>query len=175
MDDWESSDESDDAGVGSSECVADVGSSEFVAAAGRSTPHESSQGHSSVLHAPRMTSTPSVSPTVSRDDLSVYSGSQERSPIANVPRPPIYFKDTMSDQGMSSYDLYQLSRSAAASSSKVSSDTQVRGSSMEDKNYVRKEGRTASMQRLDGLMLQHIEAERGTLSRIAKTVKDAHS
>ena len=81
----------------------------------------------------------------------------------------------MGDQGLSSYDLYQLSRSAAASSSKVSSDTQARGGSMEDKNYVRKEGRTASMQRLDGLMLQHIEAERGTMSRIAKTVKDAHS
>jgi hypothetical protein len=29
------------------------------------------------------------------------------------------------------------------------------------------------MQRLDGLVLQHMEAERGTLSRIAKTVKDA--
>lgn len=166
MDDWETSDESD----------VEVESTEFTAAAGRSTPHGSSQGHSSVLHAPRMTSTPSVSPAVSRDDLSVNSGSQERSPVANVPRPPIYFKDTMGEQGLSSYDLYQLSRSAAASSSsRVSSDTQVRGGSVEDKNYVRKEGRTASMQRLDGLMLQHIEAERGTLSRIAKTVKDAHS
>jgi len=171
MGDWESSDESD-VDMESP----DVESPEFAAAAGRSTSHESSQGHSSVLHAPRMTSTPSVSPAVSRDDLSAHSGSQERSPVSNVPRPPIYFKDTMSDQGPSSYDLYQLSRSAAAStSSRVSSDTQVRGSSMEDNNYVRKEGRTASMQRLDGQMLQHIEAERGTLSRIARTVKDAHS
>src|SRR5712675_548169 len=33
----------------------------------------------------------------------------------------------------------------------------------------------ATMQRLDGLVLQHIEAERGTLSRIAKTVKDSKS
>ena len=165
MDDWESSDESEE----------DEENTEFTAAAAHSTSHGSSQDHSSVLHAPRMTSTPSVSPAVSRDDLSVNSGSQERSPIVNVPPPPIYFKDTMGDQGLSSYDLYQLSRSAAASSSKVSSDTQARGGSMEDKNYVRKEGRTASMQRLDGLMLQHIEAERGTMSRIAKTVKDAHS
>ena len=165
MDDWETSDESDE----------DADSSEFPVAAG-STAHGSSQGHSSVLHAPRMTSTPSISPAVSRDDLSVQSGSQERSPVGNVPRPPIYFKDTMGDQGLSSYDLYQLSRSAAASSSsRISSDTQVRGSSVEDRNYARKEGWTASMQRLDGLMLQHIEAERGTLSRIAKTVKDAHS
>jgi hypothetical protein len=174
MGDWETSDESD-VDVDEDE-DADVGSTEFTTAAGRSTPHGSSQGHSSVLHAPRMTSTPSVSPAVSRDDLSVNSGSQERSPIVNVPRPPIYFKDTMGDQGLSSYDLYQLSRSAAASSSsRVSEDTQARGGSVEDKNYVRKEGRTASMQRLDGLMLQHIEAERGTMSRIAKTVKDAHS
>ncbi len=165
MDDWETSDESD----------VDVESPGFTAATGRSTPHGSSQGHSSVLHAPRMTSTPSVSPAVSRDDLSVNSGSQEREPVANVPRPPIYFKDTKGDQGLSSYDLYRQSRSAAApSSSRASSDTQVRGGSVEDKNYARKEGRTASMQRLDGLMLQHIEAERGTLSRIAKTVKDAH-
>ena len=166
MDDWETSDESD----------VDVETSEFAGAPARSTSQESSQGHSSVLHASRMTSTPSVSPAVSRDNLSVHSGSQERSAVSNVPRPPIYFKDTMGDQGLSSYDLYQLSRSAAAStSSRVSSETQVRGSSMEDHNYVRKDGRTASMQRLDGLMLQHIEAERGTLSRIARTVKDAHS
>ena len=166
MDDWETSDESD----------VDVETSEFAGAPARSTSQESSQGHSSVLHASRMTSTPSVSPAVSRDNLSVHSGSQERSAVSNVPRPPIYFKDTMGDQGLSSYDLYQLSRSAAVStSSRVSSETQVRGSSMEDHNYVRKDGRTASMQRLDGLMLQHIEAERGTLSRIARTVKDAHS
>lgn len=161
MDDWESSEESD----------GDVESAEFAPAAERSTPHGSSQGHSSVLHAPRMNSSPTVSPAVSRDDLSVHSGSQERSPVSNVPRPPIYFKDTMGDQGLSSYDLYQLSRSAAASSS----ETQLQGGSVEDKNYTRREGRTASMQRLDGLMLQHIEAERGTMSRIAKTVKDAHS
>ena len=159
MDEWETSDESD----------VEVERSEFAPAAGRSTPHGSSQGHSSVSHASRMTSTPSVtvSPAVSRDDLSAHSGSQERSAVSNVPRPAIYFKDTMGDQGLSSYDLYQLSRSAAASSS----DTQLRGGS-EDK---RREGRTASMQRLDGLVLQHIEAERGTMSRIAKTVKDAHS
>ncbi|KAH9178140.1 hypothetical protein EDB89DRAFT_1929482 [Lactarius sanguifluus] len=166
MDEWETSDESD----------ADVDSPRFAAAGGRPSPPGSSQGHSSVLHAPRMTSTPSVSPAVSRDDLSVNSGSQEREPVAHVPRPPIYFKDSNRDQGLSNYDLYRPSRSAAApSSSRASSDTQVRGGSVEDKGYARKEGRTASMQRLDGLMLQHIEAERGTMSRIAKTVKDAHS
>ncbi|KAH9063881.1 hypothetical protein EDB87DRAFT_1829625 [Lactarius vividus] len=166
MDEWETSDESD----------VDVESPGFTAAGGRPTPPESSQGHSSVLHAPRMTSTPSVSPAMSRDDLSVNSGSQERSPVGHVPRPPIYFKESSRDQGLSNYDLYRPSRSAAApSSSRASSDTQVRGGSVEDKGYARKEGRTASMQRLDGLMLQHIEAERGTMSRIAKTVKDAHS
>lgn len=100
---------------------------------------------------------------------SAQSGSLERLPIGNVPRPPIYFKDTQGDHALSSHDLYQLSRSAAASTSRVSSETQARG---EEK---KREGRTASMQRLDGLVLQHIEAERGTLSRIAKTAKDSKS
>ena len=163
-DDWESSDESDE----------DAGDSEYVEAAGRATPYGSSQSHSSVSLASRMTSTQSVPATVSREDISMHSahsGSLERLPVANVPRPPIYFKDTQGDHALSSHDLYQLSRSAAAatSTSRTSSETQARG---EEK---KREGRTASMQRLDGLVLQHIEAERGTLSRIAKTVKDSKS
>jgi hypothetical protein len=164
-DDWESSDESDE----------DAGDSEYVEAAGRDTPHGSSQGHSSVSLASGMSSTQSVSATTSREDISMHSahsGSMERLPVGNVPRPPIYFKDTQGDHALSSYDLYQLSRSAAASTSRVSSETQARGGTGEEK---KREGRTASMQRLDGLVLQHIEAERGTLSRIAKTVKDAQS
>jgi len=167
VDDWESSsDESDE----------DAGDLEYVDAAGRSIPHGSSQNHSSVSLeaslASRMTSTQSVSATTSREDISMHSaqsGSLERLPIGNVPRPPIYFKDTQGDHALSSHDLYQLSRSAAASTSRVSSETQARG---EEK---KREGRTASMQRLDGLVLQHIEAERGTLSRIAKTAKDSKS
>jgi len=166
MDDWESSDESD----------GDADDSAYVDAAGRSTPHGSSQGHSSVSHSLRMASAP-VSPAVSRDDLSAHtanSGSQERLPVVNVPRPPVYFKDTKGDQALSSYDLYQLSQSAAASSSsRESSETQARPGTSEDKSHTRREGRTPSMQRLDGLVLQHMEAERGTLSRIARTVKDA--
>ena len=162
-DDWESSDESDE----------DAGDSEYVEAVGRPTPHGSSQGHSSTSLVSRMASTEPVSATTSREDISMHSahsGSSERVPVANVPRPPIYFKDTKSDHALSSYDLLQLSRSAAASSSLAPSDTQGRGGTGEEK---KRDGRTASMQRLDGLVLQHIEAERGTLSRIAKTVKDA--
>jgi hypothetical protein len=164
-DDWgsSSSDESDE----------DAGDSEYVEAAGRSTPHGSSQGHSSASHASRMTSTQSVSAATSREDISMdsaHSGSQERVPVVNVPRPPIYFKDTKGDPALSTYDLYRPPRSAAASSHLAPSEAQVRGG--EEK---KREGRTASMQRLDGLVLQHIEAERGTLSRIAKTVKDANS
>ena len=154
---WESSDESDE----------DTGDSEYVEAAGRSTPLGSSQGHSSTSHISRMTSTQSVSAATSREDMSMHSahsGSPERLPVGNVPRPPIYFKDTKGD-------LYQFSRSAGASSSLAPPETQARGGTGEKK----REGRTASMQRLDGLVLQHIEAERGTLSRIAKTVKDAKS
>jgi hypothetical protein len=163
-DDWESSDESDE----------DAGDSEYVEAAGRATPYGSSQSHSSVSLASRMTSTQSVSATISREDISMHSansGSLERLPVANVPRPPIYFKDTQGDHALSSHDLYQLSRSAAAvaSTSRTSSEMQARE---EEK---KREGRTASMQRLDGLVLQHMEAERGTLSRIAKTVKDSKS
>ena len=165
MDDWESSDESDE----------DMENPVFAETTGRSTPHGSSQGHSSVFHAPRMPSTPSISPTPSRDDLSTRTSSQERHPVANVTHPPIYFKDSKSDHALSSYDLYRLSRAAGASSSRAPSDTQVRGGSGEDKAHTRREGRTPSMLRLDGLMLQHIEAERGTLSRIARTVKDANS
>lgn len=161
-DEWESSDESDE----------DAGDSEYVEADGRVTPYESSQSHSSASLASRMTSTQSVSATMSREDISMHSahsGSLERLPVGNVPRPPIYFKDTQGDHALSSHDLYQLSRSAVAvaSTSRASSETQARG---EEK---KREGRTASMQRLDGLVLQHIEAERGTLSRIAKTVKDS--
>jgi hypothetical protein len=162
-DEWESSDESDE----------DAGDSEYVEAVGRSTPHGSSQGHSSTSLVSRMASTQPVSATTSREDISMHSahsGSPERVPVANVPRPPIYFKDTKSDHALSSYDLYQLSRSAAASSSLAPSDIQGRGGTGEEK---KRDGRTASMQRLDGLVLQHMEAERGTLSRIAKTVKDA--
>ncbi|KAH9994790.1 hypothetical protein BJV77DRAFT_993107 [Russula vinacea] len=162
-DDWESSDESDE----------DAGDSEYVEAVGRPTPHGSSQGHSTTSLASRTASTQPVSATTSREDVSMHSahsGSSERVPVVNVPRPPIYFKDTKSDHALSSYDLLQLSRSAAASSSLAPSDTQGRGGTGEEK---KKDGRTASMQRLDGLVLQHIEAERGTLSRIAKTVKDA--
>lgn len=165
-DEWESSDESDeDAG----DC-----DSEYVEAAGRATPYGSSQSNSSVSLASRMTSAQSVPATTSREDISMHSahsGSLERLPVANVPRPPIYFKDTQGDFALSTQDLYQLSRStaAAASTSRTSSETQARG---EEK---KREGRTASMQRLDGLVLQHIEAERGTLSRIAKTVKDSKS
>ena len=162
-DEWESSDESDE----------EAGDSEYVEAAGRATPYGSSQSHSSVSLASRMTSTQSVPATMSREDISMHSahsGSLERLPVGNVPRPPIYFKDTQGDHALSSHDLYQLSRSAAAAStSRTSSETQARG---EEK---KREGRTASMQRLDGLVLQHIEAERGTLSRIAKTVKDSKS
>ncbi|KAI0303722.1 hypothetical protein B0F90DRAFT_1708456 [Multifurca ochricompacta] len=165
MDDWETSDESD----------ADVGNSAYVEETGRTTPQGSSQSHSSLMHTARVTSTQSLSPSSLHDDLSVHTGSQERQPVANVPRPAIYFKDSKIDQTLSSYDLYRLSRSAVALSSRASSDTQARGGSGEDKNFSKREGRTASMQRLDGLMLQHIEAERGTLSRITKTVKDAHS
>jgi hypothetical protein len=165
-DDWESSsDESDE----------DAGDSEYVEAAGRSTPHGSSQDHSSVSHASRMTSTQSVSAATSREDISMHSshsGSQERVPVVNVPRPPIYFKDTKGDPALSTYDLYRPPRSAATSSHLASSEAQARGGTGEEK---KREGRTASMQRLDGLVLQHIEAERGTLSRIAKTVKDAKS
>ena len=168
MDDWETSDESDE----------DAGDSVYVEATARSTSHGSSQGNLSVSHAPRMTSAPSAF-TMSRDDLSVHtaqSGSQERLPVANVPRPPIYFKDTKVDHTLSSYDLYRLSRSAVApSTSRASSETQALGGTGEDKSHIKREGRTPSMQRLDGLVLQHIEAERGTLSRIAKTVKDAKS
>ena len=164
VDDWESSDESDE----------DADDSEYVEAAGRSTPHGSSQGHSSASasHASRMTSTQSVSAATSREDMSMHSahsGSPERVPVGNVPRPPIYFKDTKGDHALSSYDLLQLSRSAAASSSLAPPETQARGEER------KRDGRTASMQRLDGLVLQHIEAERGTLSRIAKTAKDAKS
>ena len=163
-DEWESSDESDE----------DAGDSEYVEAAGRDTPYGSSQSQSSVSLASRMTSTQSVPATMSREDISMHSansGSLERLPVANVPRPPIYFKDTQGDHALSSQDLYQLSRStvAAASTSRTSSETQARG---EEK---KKDGRTASMQRLEGLVLQHMEAERGTLSRIAKTVKDSKS
>ncbi|KAI0300886.1 hypothetical protein BC826DRAFT_991060 [Russula brevipes] len=169
IDDWESSDESDED---------DEGDSEYVEAAGRTTPYGSSQGHPSVSHIPRMTLTPSASPAASRDDLSAHSGSVERSPVGNVPRPPIYFKDTKGDQALSSYDLYRLSRSAVASPpSRASSETQARGGTGtgDDKSVTKREGRTPSMQRLDGLVLQHMEAERGTLSRIAKTVKDGKS
>lgn len=161
---WESSDESDE----------DTGDSEYVEAAGRSTPLGSSQGHSSTSHVSRMTSTQSVSAATSREDMSMHSahsGSPERLPVGNVPRPPIYFKDTKGDHALSSHDLYQFSRSAGASSSLAPPETQARGGTGEK----RREGRTASMQRLDGLVLQHIETERGTLSRIAKTVKDAKS
>ena len=167
VDDWESSDESD----------GDADDTAYVDAAGRSTPHGSSQSLSSVSHAPRMASAP-VSPAVSRDDLSLHtadSGSQERLPVANVPRPPIYFKDTRGDHALTSYDLYRLSRSAAvaSSSSRASSETQARSATGEDRSHTKREGRTPSMQRLDGLVLQHMEAERGTLSRIARTVKDS--
>ena len=163
-DEWESSDESEE----------DAGDSEYAEAAGRATPYGSSQSHSSASLASRMTSTQSVPGTMSHEDISMHSahsGSLERLPVANVPRPPIYFKDTQGDHALSSQDLYELSRStvAAASTSRTSSETQARG---EEK---KREGRTASMQRLDGLVLQHIEAERGTLSRIAKTVKDSKS
>ena len=169
LDDWESSDESD----------GDAGDSTYVDAVGRSTSHGSSQGHSLVSLAPKMTSTSSVSPTTSRDDLSAHtahSGSQERSPVVNVPRPPIYFKDTKSDHSLTSYDLYRPSRSAAPpSSSRASSETHARGGPGEDRSQTKREGRTPSMQRLDGLVLQHIEAERGTMSRIARTMKDSKS
>jgi len=172
MDDWESSDESDE----------DEGDADYVDAAARSTGHGSSQGHSPTSHAPRVSPNPSVtvSPSVSRDDVSVYtstshSGSQERFPVGHTPRPQVYFKDTKGDHALSSYDLYQPSRSAVASSSRVSSEAQSRGGLGEDKGPTKRDGRTASMQRLDGLVLQHIEAERGTLSRIAKTVKDSKS
>jgi hypothetical protein len=168
MDDWESSDESDGD---------DAGDSTYVDAVGRSTSQGSLQGHSSVSLAPKMASTSSVSLATSRDDLSAHtanSGSQERFPVGNVPRPPVYFKDTKSD--MSSYDLYQLSRSAAASSSsRASSETHGRGGLGVDRSNMKRDGRTPSMQRLDGLVLQHMEAERGTLSRIARTVKDSKS
>jgi len=168
MDDWESSDESD----------GDEDDSAYVEAAGRSTPHGSSQGHSSASLSLRMASAP-VSPAASRDDLSAYTANsdpQERLPVVNVPRPPVYFKNTRGDQPLTSYDLYQLSRSAAASSSsRASLETQARPGTSEDRSQTRREGRTPSMQRLDGLVLQHIEAERGTLSRIARTVKDAQS
>jgi len=168
MDDWESSDESDE----------DEGDAGYVDAAARSTGHGSSQGHSSTSHVPRVSPNPSVSvsPSVSRDDLSVHtSGSHERFPVGHIPRPQAYFKDAKGDNALSSYDLYRLSRSAVASSSRVSSEAQSRGGLGEDKGPTKREGRTASMQRLDGLVLQHIEAERGTLSRIAKTVKDSKS
>ncbi|KAH9960876.1 hypothetical protein BC827DRAFT_1205968 [Russula dissimulans] len=172
MDDWESSDESDE----------DEDDAGYVDAAARSTGHGSSQGHSSTSHAPRMTPNPPVSfsPSASRDDVSVHtgtshSGSHERFPVGHVPRPQVYFKDTKGDHALSSYDLYRLSRSAVASSSRVSSEAQSGGRLGEDKGPTKREGRTASMQRLDGLVLQHIEAERGTLSRIAKTVKDSKS
>jgi hypothetical protein len=164
LDDWESSDESDE----------DMGNSVYAEVTGRSTPHESSQSLSS-LHAPRMASTPSVSPTQSRDDLSTRTSSQERQPVANVTRPPIYFKDSKGDHALSSYDLYRLSRAAGASSSRAPLDPQGQGGNGEDRTQPKREGRTPSMLRLDGLMLQHIEAERGTLSRIARTVKDANS
>jgi hypothetical protein len=170
MDDWESSDESDGD---------DAGDSTYVDAVGRSTSHGSLQGHSSTSLAPKMASTSSVSLATSRDDLSAHtanSGSQKSFPVANVPRPPVYFKDTMSDHALTSYDLYQLSRSAAASSSsRASSETHGRGGPGEDRSHTKREGRTPSMQRLDGLVLQHMEAERGTLSRIARTVKDSKS
>lgn len=168
MDDWESSDESD----------GDEDDSAYVEPAGHSTPHESSQGHSSASLSLRMASAP-VSPAASRDDLSAHTANsdpQERLPVVNVPRPPAYFKNTRGDQPLTSYDLYRLSRLAAASSSsQVSSETQARPGTSEDRSQTRREGRTPSMQRLDGLVLQHMEAERGTLSRIARTVKDAQS
>jgi hypothetical protein len=165
MDDWDTSDESDE----------DMDNSVYAEATGRSTPFGSSQGQASVLHVPRTTATPSVSPTSSRDDLSTRTGSQERQPISNITRPSIYFKDSKSDHALSSYDLYRLSRAAGASSSRAPLDPQPRGGNGEDRTQTRREGRTPSMMRLDGLVLQHMEAERGTLSRIARTVKDANS
>ncbi|KAI9511836.1 hypothetical protein F5148DRAFT_1168126 [Russula earlei] len=168
MDDWESTDDSDE----------DEGEVVCVEAAGRSSPYGSLHGHSSTSLAPNTTSDPPVSPSVSRDELSVHtahSGSQERFPVGNVLRPQVYFKDTKGDHALSSYDLYRLSRSAVASTSRGPSEAQPRGGAGDDKGHTKRDGRTASMQRLDGLVLQHIEAERGTLSRIAKTVKDAKS
>ena len=168
MDDWESSDESD----------GDEDDSAYVEAAGRSTPHGSSQGPSSASLSLRMASAP-VSPAASRDDLSAHTANsdpQDRLPVVNVPPLPVYFRNTRGDQPLTSYDLYQLSRSAAASSSsRASLETQARPGTSEDRSQTRREGRTPSMQRLDGLVLQHMEAERGTLSRIARTVKDAQS
>ncbi|KAI0264383.1 hypothetical protein BC834DRAFT_260712 [Gloeopeniophorella convolvens] len=181
MYDWEETSDESDTDVASN--------SVYVDAAGHASMQNSSpdlHDQASVMQIPRMTVTPSLLPTPSHDSLSLHTNaSQERLPVVNVPRPTAYFKDAKGEQALSSYDLYRLSRSAvASSSSRASSETQARSTlggagvgvgAGEGKNTLKRDGRTASVQRLDGLMLQHIEAERGTMSRIAKTAKDASS
>ncbi|KAI0064758.1 hypothetical protein BV25DRAFT_1913937 [Artomyces pyxidatus] len=116
------------------------------------------QGGSS---APFGNSTPSVSPSPSREDVSVI----ERSPVANVPPRPTYFKDAKGEQPLSNYELLQYARPADAAVERRPVTAEAEGSA-------KRGGRTPSLLRLDGLLIQHMEAERDTLSRIAKTAKE---
>ncbi|KAI0049801.1 hypothetical protein FA95DRAFT_1604113 [Auriscalpium vulgare] len=120
---------------------------------------------------PGTASTPYVSPSASTSSHE----SERRSPIVNVPARAMYFKDTVGEQTLSNYDLLQYTRPAdgASTSSTVPRlvDRQLAAARAAEA-ALKRDGRTASLQRLDGLLIQHMEAERDTLSRIAQSAKE---
>ncbi|TFY79213.1 hypothetical protein EWM64_g4797 [Hericium alpestre] len=118
-------------------------------------------------------STPYVSSTSLHESIISNVANDDRmKPVVNIPPRSPYFKRSKGDQGVSNYDLYQLAQpeSRLAGTSASHADGK-RLATVGDEAHGERGERDPSMQRLDGLLIQHMEAERDTLSRITKTAR----
>ncbi|THH12716.1 hypothetical protein EW146_g7436 [Bondarzewia mesenterica] len=93
--------------------------------------------------------------------------SEERRPVANVAPRATYFKQAKVEQGLLNLDLFQIPHPLSRPQAGPSKPNRPATSGGETSRSKREE----SLKRLDGLLIQHMEAERSTLSRIAKTAK----
>ena len=106
---------------------------------------------------------------------------EERRPVGNIPPRTPYFKRMKGEQGVSNLDLHQLSRSvtpplptasaAVPARPSTSAATTSKRPATSPGRASRSERETESLKRLDGLLIQHMEAERDRLIRIARTAK----
>ncbi|TFY65052.1 hypothetical protein EVG20_g5726 [Dentipellis fragilis] len=126
-------------------------------------------------------STPHVSSTSLNESLASNEAYERLRPIANVPPKVTYFKKSKGEQSVSNYGL-----SSHLSEPESPQDGKAQGSSSRpggqrpataDAETSRRElgERDESLRRLDGLLIQHMEAERDTLSRITKTARAART
>ena len=117
-----------------------------------------------------------------RQNLLPIGGSPSKKPIGNIPVRAPFFTDRKSDQGhshtlpSSTYDFYKYAQNHPPVTT-AAEPSDPRGSKTTElvASWRNNQRAQESLRKLDGLLIQHMEAEKDTIKRIATTMKQTNT